>query len=72
MDHYANFAGSLSEARLAETRQDHNAKALRNRAKRLPRKDRVQWVHNALLRDPRAEDPTFWKTVRSQKTRFPG
>ena len=63
---------ALSEARTAEAQQDHNAKQLRNKAKRMARKDRVNWIHQALLRDPRAENPTVWKTVRSQKRGFQG
>ena len=61
---------ALAEARLAEANQDHNAKHLRNIAKRSARKDRVRWIHNRLVQDNNDTAHGFWKTVRSQRRGF--
>ena len=61
---------ALAEARLAEANQDHNAKHLRNVAKRSARQDRVRWIHNRLVQDNNDAAHGFWKTVRSQRRGF--
>ena len=62
----------LSEARQAESRQDHSAKQLRNKAKRLARKDRIRWIHERLTEDPSENNKNMWSTARQQKRGFQG
>ena len=61
---------ALAEARLAEARQDHNAKQLRNLAKRSARKDRVKWIRNRLAQDNNDTAHGFWKIVKRQRRGF--
>ena len=61
---------ALAKARLAEASQDHNAKQLRNQAKRSARRDRINWVHDRLLQGQDRESSAFWKVVRSQRRGF--
>ena len=60
----------LAKARTAESNQDHNAKLLRNQAKRAARKDRIKWIHDRLVNDPDPNQKTMWSTVKSQKKGF--
>ena len=61
---------ALAAARLAEASQDHNAKQLRNQAKRSARRDRVNWIHDRLLQGQDGESSGFGKIVRSQRRGF--
>ena len=63
---------ALAAARNAEAEQDHNAKALRNKAKRMARKDRIHWVHQQLQQDPSGDHSAIWKTMKNQKRGFVG
>ena len=45
----------LSQARTAEATCSSEAKQKRNQAKRSARKDRIKWIHDQLVNDPRAE-----------------
>ena len=60
----------LAAARLIEAAQEHNAKQLRNQAKRSAGKNRVKWIHVRLLQAQERESSVFWKTVRSQRQGF--
>ena len=62
----------LAQARLAESNQDHNAKALRNQAKRGARKDRVNWIHARLTEDQSQYQKEMWSAARGQKRGFQG
>ena len=61
---------ALEEARRAKATQAPNWKELRNKAKRLAKKDRVAWVHRELTRDPAGTSSTVWNVVRRQKKGF--
>ena len=63
---------ALEEARRAEATQAPNWKELRNKAKRLAKKDRVGWVHCELTKDPAGVSSTVWNVVRRQKRGFQG
>ena len=63
---------ALAQARKAEAEQANNWKELRNAAKRSAKRDRVQWVHRELLRDPSGTGSTVWNVVRRQKRGFQG
>ena len=63
---------ALAQARKAEAEQSDNWKELRNAAKRSAKRDRVQWVHRELLRDPSGTCSTVWNVVRRQKRGFQG
>ena len=63
---------ALAQARKAEAEQADNWKELRNAAKRSAKRDRVQWVHRELLRDPSGTCSTVWNVVRRQKRGFQG
>ena len=63
---------ALAAARQAEANQEHNAKQLRNQAKRLARKDRIRWIHERLTEDPSDNNKNMWSTARQQKTGFQG
>ena len=63
---------ALSEARTAEALQEQNAQQLRNKAKRLARKDRVNWVHSSLMEDTSQEKQQMWNVIRRQKKGFQG
>ena len=56
---------ALAAARNAEADQDYNAKALRNKAKRMARKDRIHWVHQQLQQDPSGDLSAIWKTMKN-------
>ena len=58
---------ALEESRRAEANCSENWRTLRNRAKRLARKDRVNWVHRQLESDPGAVSSTVWNVVRRQR-----
>ena len=62
----------LSQARTAEANGSSEAKQKRNQAKRSARKDRIKWIHDQLIADPRAEQAPLWRTVRRQKQGFRG
>ena len=62
----------LAQARLAESNQDHNAKTLRNQAKRGARKDRVNWIHARLTEDQGQYQQEMWSAARGQKRGFQG
>ena len=63
---------ALAKARKAEADQDHNAKSLRNAAKRSAKRDRVNWIHAQLLSDNSEYQREMWQTARSQKRGFQG
>ena len=63
---------ALAAARRAEAAQDHNAKALRNQAKRSARKDRIDWIHKRLTEDQSQYQQGMWQTARQQKKGFQG
>ena len=63
---------ALAEARQASAEGDEAWKAKRNAAKRMARKDRVQWIHDQLLADPSADHSAVWKVVKRQKKGFQG
>ena len=63
---------ALAEARQANAKGWATARALRNKAKRMARKDKVAWVHRQLLEDPHAEHSKVWDVVRRQKKGFQG
>ena len=56
----------LSQARTAEATCSSEAKQKRNSA----RKDRIKWIHDQFVADPRAEQAPLWRTVRRQKQGF--
>ena len=60
---------ALADAHKAEADGEPDAKKLRNKAKRLARKDRVTWVHNQLQNE---HAQTIWTVARSQKRGFVG
>ena len=62
----------LAQARLAESNQDHNAKTLRNQAKRGARKDRINWIHARLTEDQGQYQQEMWSAARGQKRGFQG
>ena len=57
---------------LDEANQTEDWKTRRNHAKRLARKDKVNWVHEQLAADPDANRSTVWNTVRKQRKAFVG
>ena len=61
---------ALAMARTAEAEGAHEAKTLRNAAKRSARRDRVAWVHEQLLQDPQGNHLHFWKIAKLQKAGF--
>ena len=61
---------ALTSARKAEAEGLPEAKAKRNKAKRLARKDKIKWVHDQLTSDPSGEAHAMWKTVRRQRMGF--
>ena len=63
---------ALEEARRAEAAQAADWKELRNKAKRLAKKDRVGWVHRELTKDLTGTSSTVWNVVRRQKRGFQG
>jgi len=63
---------ALQQARQALALGHENWKTLRNRAKRMARKDRIQWIHDQLSTDLSAEHSSVWSTVRSQRKGFTG
>ena len=63
---------ALEESRRAEVNCSETWRTLRNRAKRLARKDRVNWVHRQLESDPGAVSSTVWNVVRRQRNGFVG
>ena len=63
---------ALAAARRAEAAQDHNAKALRNQAKRSARKDRIEWIHKRLTEDQSQYQQGMWQATRQQKRGFQG
>ena len=63
---------ALEESRRAEANCSDNWRTLRNRAKRLARKDRVNWVHRQLESDPGAVSSSVWNVVRRQRKGFVG
>ena len=63
---------ALAKARKAEADQDHNAKSLRNAAKRSAKRDRVNWIHAQLLSDNSEYQRGMWQTARNQKRGFQG
>ena len=67
-----NTLNKLAQARAASANGEDNAKHLLYQAKRSAKKDRVQWVHDQLLADPRADHSAVWKVVRNQKKGFQG
>ena len=63
---------ALAKARQEEAVQTEDAKKSRNIAKRLARKDKVQWVHNQLTEDTSHTKTRMWNTTRRQKRGFQG
>ena len=63
---------ALQDARKAEADQDHNAKSLRNQAKRLAKKDRIRWIHAQLTKDPGQYQQNMWNVAKNQKKGFQG
>ena len=63
---------ALTAARTAEVDHSPDAKTLRNKAKRMARKDRTHWVHQQLQSDPSGEHGVIWKTIKNQKKGFVG
>ena len=63
---------ALAQARKAEAEQADNWKELRNAANRSAKRDRVQWAHRELLRDPSGTSSAVWNVVRRQKRGFQG
>ena len=63
---------ALTAARTAEADHSPDAKTLRNKAKRMARKDRIHWVHQQLQSDPSGEHGVIWKTIKNQKKGFVG
>ena len=45
---------------------------LRNKAKRLARKDRIKWVHDKLVEDPGGLTRNVWRMTKQQKSGFVG
>ena len=62
----------LAQARAVSANNEDNARQLLYQAKNSAKKDRVQWVHDQLLADPRADHSAVWKVVRNQKEGFQG
>ena len=67
-----NTLNKLAQARAASANGEDNAKTLLYQAKRSAKKNKVQWVHDQLLADPRADHSAVWKVVRNQKKGFQG
>ena len=67
-----NTLDALEAARRAESAQDHNARLLRNQAKRMARKDRIKWIHDRLTENPGEHRKEMWATARGQKKGFQG
>ena len=63
---------ALQAARAAESQAVPEAKPLRNKAKRLARKDRVAWVHARLTEDPGGLTKNVWRMAKQQKRGFVG
>ena len=63
---------ALQQARNALALGQENWKSLRNRAKRMAKKDRIQWIHQQLVSDIAADHSSVWHTVRSQRKGFVG
>ena len=63
---------ALQEARNSLALGQDDWKTLRNKAKRMARKDRVNWVHAQLTGDLAADQSSVWGTVRSQRRGFTG
>ena len=63
---------ALDEATVAKAQEAHNARYLRNKAKRLARKDRINWIHKQLEDDPQAITKSVWNAIRNQKKGFRG
>ena len=63
---------ALQAARAAESQAVPEAKPLRNKAKRLARKDRVAWVHARLAEDPGGLTKNVWRMAKQQKRGFVG
>ena len=62
----------MAAARVAESNQDHNAKSLRNAAKRSARKDRIEWIHARLTEDTSEHQKGMWRAAKNQKRGFQG
>ena len=60
---------ALQEARAAEAEATPHAKSLRNKAKRLARKDRIKWIHD---RYPGGITKDVWRMAKQQKRGFVG
>ena len=63
---------ALQEARAAEAEATPHAKSLRNKAKRLVRKDRIKWIHDRLVQDPGGITKDVWRMAKQQKRGFVG
>ena len=63
---------ALAEARQASAEGDETWKTKRSAAKRMARKDTVQWMYDQLLADPSADHSAVWKVVKRQKKGFQG
>ena len=63
---------ALQEARAAEAEATPHAKSLRNKAKRLARKDRIKWIHDRLVQDPGGITKDVWRMTKQQKRGFVG
>ena len=45
---------------------------MRNKAKRMARKDLIYWVHQQLQQDPSGDHSAIWKTMKNQNKGFVG
>ena len=63
---------ALAAARVAESERRDDARTLRNKAKRLAKKDRIRYIHEQLTEDPAGITKKTWTTARQQKRGFIG
>ena len=63
---------ALRMARIAEAESREDARPLRNKAKRLAKRDRIRHVHSNLTEDPSGITKKTWTTARQQKRGFVG
>ena len=63
---------ALAAARVAEAECTEEARSLRNKAKRLAKKDRIRHIHEQLTEIPAGITKKTWTTARQQKRGFVG